>query len=218
MTERLDAPGGLDRAMAAMANGERYKLLTGLVVPRPIALVTTLSPGGQVNAAPFSFFNVFSEDPPLVILGLQSKGQGALKDTTGNVRRTGDFVVNLVSEEIAEQMNLCANDFPPEIGELETVGLTPTPSQTVAPPAIAEAPAALECRQFLMLNVTPERDLLIGEVLHARAQPGVVHPEALYTDLDRYRPVGRLFADLYSRQHDRFALTRETYDPARHSR
>ena len=92
---------------------DRYKLLCALVVPRPIALVTTLGPGGIVNAAPFSFFNVFAEDPPLVVLGLQSRPDGSLKDTSAHIRDTSSFTVNLVDEALAERMNICAVDFPP---------------------------------------------------------------------------------------------------------
>ncbi|MFL5115508.1 MAG: flavin reductase family protein, partial [Microvirga sp.] len=91
---------------AELPQRQRYKLLVGLVVPRPIALVTTLGPGGVVNAAPFSFFNVFSEEPPLVVLGLQSHPDGALKDTAANIREIGSFVVNLVDEGLAERMNI----------------------------------------------------------------------------------------------------------------
>src|SRR5947209_19400258 len=90
----------------------RYKLLVGLVVPRPIALVTSIDPGGTVNAAPFSFFNVFSEEPPLVVLGLQSRPDGSIKDTPANIRETGSFVANLVNDCLAGQMNVCSTDFP----------------------------------------------------------------------------------------------------------
>jgi flavin reductase (DIM6/NTAB) family NADH-FMN oxidoreductase RutF len=218
----MDAPtragldGGLDARLADLSQKDRYKVLTSVVIPRPIALVTSLSPGGHVNAAPFSFFNVFSEEPPLVVLGLQSRGEGAMKDTTANVRRTGEFVVNLVSEEIAGAMNTCAIDFPPEIGELAAAGLTPIPSRDVAPPAIAEAPVALECRRMMIVNVSIERDLLVGEVIRVRARPGIIDPETLYLDIDAYRPVARLYASFYATLHDRFALEREAYDPARH--
>lgn len=96
---------------AAIAPRERYKLLCATIMPRPIALVTTISPDGVVNAAPFSFFNVFSEDPALVVLGLQHKPANAPKDTTRNIAETGAFVVNLVDEDLAEAMNICAIDF-----------------------------------------------------------------------------------------------------------
>jgi flavin reductase (DIM6/NTAB) family NADH-FMN oxidoreductase RutF len=120
MTDRNDEGGGVaaDIGFDALDPALRYKLLVGVVVPRPIAFVTTLGADGQVNAAPFSFFNVFSEEPPLVVLGLQSKPDNSPKDTTANIRRSGEFVVNLVDEDLAEAMNLCAVDFPPEVSEL----------------------------------------------------------------------------------------------------
>ena len=122
---------------AELSATDRYKLLGGLIVPRPIALVTSHSPDGRVNAAPFSFFNVFAEEPPLVVLGLGISPLGGAKDTTLNIRDTGEFVVNLVDEPIAEAMNLCAIDFPPEISEIEVAGLDLAPSEAVAPPRIA---------------------------------------------------------------------------------
>src|SRR3954452_10892682 len=103
----------------SLAQHDRYKLLISLVVPRPIALVTTLSPTGIVNAAPFSFFNLFSESPPLAVLGLQVKPEGGLKDTAAHIRDRGEFVINLVDEALSEQMNQCAVDFPTEISEID---------------------------------------------------------------------------------------------------
>jgi flavin reductase (DIM6/NTAB) family NADH-FMN oxidoreductase RutF len=105
--------------VATLPAQDRYKLLCGLVVPRPIALVTSIGPGGVVNAAPFSFFNVFAEDPALVVLGLQARSDGSLKDTAAHIRDTGSFVVNLVDEALAERMNICAVDFPAETSELD---------------------------------------------------------------------------------------------------
>ncbi|RAI00477.1 nitrilotriacetate monooxygenase [Acuticoccus sediminis] len=207
--------GGVDLALSDLSQKDCYKVLCSVVIPRPIALVTSLAPNGAVNAAPFSFFNVFSEAPPLVVLGLQSR-EGAMKDTTANVRRTGEFVVNLVSEDIAEAMNRCAIDFPPDVGELAYAGLTAAPSRDVAVPAIAEAPVALECRRFMMVNVSVERDLLIGEVLRVRARPGIIDPETLYMDVDAYNPVARLFGNHYAKLGERFSMTREAYDPALH--
>ena len=183
------------------------------MIPRPIAWVTTLGEDGQVNAAPFSFFNVFSEDPPLVVLGLQTRGSGRLKDTTANVRRTGEFVVNMVSEALAEEMNACSADFGPEVSEVEEVGLDLSPSVSVRPPAIAAAPAALECRRTMMINLGPERDLLVGEVLRARTAPGVMDPLRHYADLDAYRPVARLFGSGYARLREPFSMVRPTAPP-----
>src|SRR3712207_4258281 len=123
---------------------ERYKLLCATIIPRPIALVTSVDANGVANAAPFSFFNVFSEEPPLIVLGLQHKPQAAPKDTTRNIGETGVFVVNLVDEALAEGMNMCAVDFPPEVSEIDAAGLTLLPGVGVAVPRIAEAPFALE--------------------------------------------------------------------------
>ena len=148
---------------------QRYKLLVVLVVPRPIALVTSIGPGGIVNAAPFSFFNVFSEEPPLVVLGLQSRPDGAIKDTPANIRETGAFVVNLVDEALAEQMNICAVDFPRDESEIDAAGLDLLPGNLCVP-HIASAPVGLECRHYLTLEVSRERRLCIGQVtcLHVR--------------------------------------------------
>jgi flavin reductase (DIM6/NTAB) family NADH-FMN oxidoreductase RutF len=197
--------------LAALSATERYKLLGGLVVPRPIALVTTQSPDGRVNAAPFSFFNVFAEEPPLVVLGLGISPVGGAKDTTVNIRDSGEFVINLVDEAIAEAMNLCAIDFPPEISEIEVAGLDLTPSQKVAPPRIAQAPVNLECRRYVTLEAARERYLVIGEVLVAHVRDGLIDPATLRVDRDAYAPIGRLFGGGYVRTHDRFEMPRLTY-------
>jgi flavin reductase (DIM6/NTAB) family NADH-FMN oxidoreductase RutF len=197
--------------LAELSAPERYKLLGGLVVPRPIALVTTQSPDGRVNAAPFSFFNVFAEEPPLVVLGLGISPVGGAKDTTVNLRDTGAFVINLVDEPIAEAMNLCAIDFPPEISEIEVAGFDLAPSQKVTPPRIAQAPVNLECRRCVTLEVARERSLVVGEVLVAHVREGLIDPATLRVDRDAYAPIGRLFGGGYVRTRDRFAMPRLTY-------
>jgi flavin reductase (DIM6/NTAB) family NADH-FMN oxidoreductase RutF len=197
--------------LAELSAAERYKLLGGLVVPRPIALVTTRGPEGRVNAAPFSFFNVFAEEPPLVVLGLGISPLGGAKDTTVNIRETGEFVINLVDEPIAEAMNLCAIDFPPEISETEIAGFDLVASDEVAPPRIAQAPVNLECRPYLTLQAARERYLVIGEVVIAHAREGVVDPATLRVDRDAYAPIGRLFGGGYVRTRDRFEMPRLTY-------
>ncbi len=189
----------------------RYKLLASLVVPRPIALVTTLGPGGIVNAAPFSFFNVFSEDPALVVLGLSKRPDGTPKDTLAHVRETGTFVVNLVDEAIAERMNICAVDFPPGLSEVEAAGLAVLPGVSVPVPRIADAPAALECRRYTTLEVSITRHLIIGSVVHLHARPGIINPEQLHVNLDVYKPVARLFGHLYARLGEKFELKRRSF-------
>ncbi len=190
---------------------ERYKLLCAAVVPRPIALVTSVDASGTVNAAPFSFFNVFSEDPPLIVLGLQHKPTQGPKDTTRNIAETGVFVVNLVDEPLAEAMNVCAIDFPPETSEIDAAGLTLLPGIDIAVPRIAQAPFALECRRTVALAFGPHRELLVGEVLRLHARENLVDPVRLRVDTDAYHPVGRLFGDGYARQRDRFDLKRESF-------
>jgi flavin reductase (DIM6/NTAB) family NADH-FMN oxidoreductase RutF len=178
----------------------RYKLLAALVVPRPIALVTTVGKDGVVNAAPFSFFNVFSEDPALVVvLGLQSRPDGTQKDTLKHIRETGVFVVNLVDEAMAERMNTCSIDFPSDISEIEAAGFTILPGAGVAIPRIAEAPAALECRHYTTLEVSHRCHLCIGSVVHLHARAGIIDAERLRVNLDAYKPIARLFGNLYAR-------------------
>jgi flavin reductase (DIM6/NTAB) family NADH-FMN oxidoreductase RutF len=198
-------------ALAELSATERYKLLGGLVVPRPIALVTTQNPEGRVNAAPFSFFNVFAEEPPLVVLGLGISPLGGAKDTTVNIRERGEFVINLVDEPIAEAMNLCAIDFPPEISEIEVAGLDLAPSDEVAPPRIVQAPVNLECRRYVTLEVARERYLVIGEVLVVHVRDGLVDPATLRVDRAAYAPIGRLFGGGYVRTRDRFEMPRLAY-------
>jgi flavin reductase (DIM6/NTAB) family NADH-FMN oxidoreductase RutF len=190
---------------------DRYKLLCGVVVPRPIALVTTLDENGSVNAAPFSFFNVFSEDPPLLVLGLQHKADFSPKDTTRNIRRSGEFVVHLVDEALATAMNDCAIDFPSGDSEVEAAGLETLPSIDITVPRLAAAPFALECRQHVALAFGPGRELLVGEVLRLHAREGLIDRERMYVDFDLYRPIGRLFGNLYAAQRDTFALDRESH-------
>ena len=197
--------------LRALAPAERYKLLGGLIVPRPIALVTTRSADGRSNAAPFSFFNVFAEEPPLIVLGLGISPSGGAKDTTVNIRDTGEFVVNLVDEAIAEAMNLCAIDFPPEVDEIEVAGLALAPSDKVAPPRIAQAPVNLECRRYLTLQPARERYLVLGRVVMAHVRDGVLDPATLRVDRDAYAPIGRLFGGGYVRTHDLFEMPRLTY-------
>jgi flavin reductase (DIM6/NTAB) family NADH-FMN oxidoreductase RutF len=202
---------GLDLDLFKLEPRERYKLLIGLVVPRPIALMTTVSKAGVVNTAPYSFFNMFSENPALVVIGIDARADGSMKDSAKNARDTGVFVVNLVDEALATAMNDCAVDFPPDMGEPDVLGLPLVPGIYVPVPHLAAAPAALECRKTMMINIGPNRELLIGEVLGVRLRDGIVDRDTLRVDFDAYKPVGRLAGSLYARQHDRFKLERESF-------
>ena len=192
-------------------HGLRYNPLKACVVPRPIGWLTTISAAGIVNLAPFSFFNVFSEEPPLIVLGLQHKPDLAPKDTTRNIRRNGEFVVHMVDEALASAMNDCAVDFPAGESEVSALGLATAPCIDVKVPRLAAAPFALECKRNVALAFGPGRELLVGEVLRIHAREGLVDPESMYVDLAAYRPVGRLFGNLYSYQREPFTMDRETY-------
>jgi len=194
-----------------LSRQDRYKLLCGVVIPRPIALVTTLDENGAVNAAPFSFFNVFSEDPPLVVLGLQHRPDRSPKDTTRNINRDGEFVVNMVDEALASAMNDCAVDFPSGDSEVAALGLAILPSVDVGVPRLAAAPFALECRRSVSLGFGPGRELMVGEVLRIHAREGLVDEANMYVDYEAYRPIGRLFGNLYTYQRESFAMDRESH-------
>jgi flavin reductase (DIM6/NTAB) family NADH-FMN oxidoreductase RutF len=197
--------------LAGLSARDRYKLLGGLVIPRPIALVTSRSPEGHDNAAPFSFFNVLAEEPPIVVLGLGVAASGGAKDTTSNIRDTGEFVVNLVDEPLAEAMNLCAIDFPPEVSEIEVAGLDLLPAERVRAARIAQSPVHLECRRLMTLQPGRERYIILGEVVWLHVRDGIVDPGTLRV-APEYAPVGRLFGGGYVRTHDRFELPRLTYE------
>jgi len=198
--------------LAAMKQHDRYKLLISLVIPRPIALVTTLGPNGVVNAAPFSFFNIFSESPAIAVLGLQIKPEGGLKDTATHIRDRNEFVINLVDEGLGEQMNQCAVDFPAEVSEIDVAKLSTLPSEKVKTPRIAEAPAALECRHYTTLEVSATRRLALGEILHVHVRDGLWDTEKMRIDMTQYRPLARLFGNFYASLGEPFTHERQSYE------
>jgi len=185
---------------------ERYKLLIGLVIPRPIAWISTRSENGVANCAPFSFFNVFSEDPPLCVIGINPRSDGVMKHSLKNIRRTGEFVVNLVDEVTANAMHLSSREFPENVSEFEQTGLTPAPSILVKHPRIAEAAASFECRLYQLLEISGTRQLVLGEMLLVHARDGVIDPQSKRISEEHYRPIGRLFGDRYCTTRQRFNL------------
>jgi flavin reductase (DIM6/NTAB) family NADH-FMN oxidoreductase RutF len=190
-------------AASEVSAHERYKLLVSFILPRPIAWVTTLGPSGIVNAAPFSFFNAFAEDPPLIMFAINRRPDGRIKDTWVNIERTGQFVVNLTDEPLAQKMHESSGDFPPDIGEPNYLGLSLAPSVDVAPPRLAQAPWALECRTWQVINVKDDRQLVIGEGLRFHIRDELWDPKAMRVYTEKYHPVGRMFADRYCRTDDR---------------
>ncbi|MGI9476162.1 MAG: flavin reductase family protein [Hyphomicrobiaceae bacterium] len=200
----------IDVRFADIAADRRYKILCSLVIPRPIALVTSVSEDGLVNAAPYSFFNVFGDTPPIIALGLHRRPERALKDTTTNIHATREFVVNLVDEALAEAMNITAIDFPPQESEIAAANLTLAPSTDVKVPRIASAPAALECRWLHSVNFTADRELLLAEVVRAWTRNGVMD-DKYNVNFAAYQPVGRLYYNLYTRNPEVFQLERMSY-------
>jgi flavin reductase (DIM6/NTAB) family NADH-FMN oxidoreductase RutF len=184
---------------------DRYRLLTNFVGPRPIALVTTIDEHGCNNAAPMSFFNVFSHEPPILILGIQTRPDGRVKDTVANIRRSGEFVVHMVDMGIAREMILTGIDLPHDVDEIEFAGLSATPSRQVAPPRIAEAPCAMECRVMQLLDYG-RRTIVIGEVVQMRVRDDCLDERGHYVRPEVYQPIARLHADNYVGSDRQFVL------------
>jgi flavin reductase (DIM6/NTAB) family NADH-FMN oxidoreductase RutF len=184
---------------------QRYKLMASLIVPRPIALVTTLGPTGVVNAAPFSMFNMLGEDPPIVMLSINRHQDQRLKDTAANILARHEFVVHICDEPMAAQMHACGAALGPEVSELEHVGFHSLPSSTVSPPRIREAPVAFECVLHETLE-TPSRYVFIGRVQWLSVRDGLVDRENWRVHLQAFHPVGRFGASFYVTTRERFAI------------
>lgn len=174
----------------------RYRLLSNFVGPRPVALVSSTGTQGGQNAAPMSFFNVFSHDPPIIILGIQTRPDGHVKDTVLNIRETGEFVVNMVDMALAPGMLICSLPFDRGVDEIRTAGLTPVPGVSVRAPRIAEAPCALECRVERLIDFD-RRVIVLGQVVHMHVRPDCLDGDGRYVNPERYQPIARLHADNY---------------------
>jgi flavin reductase (DIM6/NTAB) family NADH-FMN oxidoreductase RutF len=170
-----------------------YNLLIGLVAPRPIALVTSMDEHGVLNAAPFSSYNYLCTDPPIIGLGVMDRPAEKFvpKDTARNIRRTGEFVVNVVTEDLAHQMNITATDFPSEVNELEIAELATTPSQLVKAPRIAQAHAALECKEYLTMEIGRSR-IVLGRVVAIYIEDEFVDPAGPYVRAEDLHAIGRM--------------------------
>lgn len=191
-------------------NENVYKLLVATIVPRPIAWVTTQDVDGTLNAAPFSFFNAMSGNPPVVAIGIGGRAPGDVKDTGGNIRRTGQFVVNLVSNALAEQMNITAIDFGKNVNELTEAGLATAPSSKVKPPRIAQSPVSFECERLVIVEVGVDRAVILGRVVAIHvADEYVLDAEKCYVDTAKLELIGRMHGrGWYARTTDRFDMPR----------
>lgn len=187
-----------------------YHLLTGIVTPRPIAWVTTVDAQGVVNLAPFSFFNIFGANPPVVVFSPTLRRDGTKKDTLMNIEATGEFVINASVASLAEKVNQSSKEIPTGQSEVELTGLHTTPSQFVKPPRITESPAALECKVMQIIpvgNSAISANLVIGEVLAIHVDDNVLD-ENKRVDPRKLQTIARLGADFYAHTSDLFELKR----------
>ena len=187
-----------------------YKLMVGVIVPRPIAFVSTLSSDGILNLAPFSFFTGISANPPVICFSPMIRGaDGSRKDTLRNVEAVKEFVVNVVSEEFAEKMNICAVEFPPEVDEFEMSGLTPIPSDLVKPPRVKESHISMECRLVQIVEVSSKPlggSLVLGEVMRFHLDDALF--ENYKIDPDKLHAIGRMGGPTYTRTTGLFDMVR----------
>ena len=210
MDAALPQPHDVTFDFRELSAREKYKLMIGTVVPRPIALVTTVDLQGRVNAAPFSFFNCLSADPPILALGVENHPDMRFKDTGLNIRLTEVFTVNIVSHAIAQAMHVCGVSFPPERDELKAAGLTAMPGKTVASPWIKEAPAAFECRRHITLELGKSRQIIMGEILFAHYHSDVLDADRLHIDPAKLDAIARLGGNTCSTTRDRFEMVTPT--------
>lgn len=186
-----------------------YPILASLVTPRPIALVTTINEDGQVNAAPFSFFNLMGANPPICAFAPGDRDDGTPKDTARNVRSLHEFVVNLVDESIAEAMNQCAASLPFGENELTRASLTTAPSSVVKPPRIAEAPASLECTEWGTLQIGGNR-MVIGLIKRVHLRDELFDPEKRRVRTEKLLTIGRMASPhWYCKTSERFEMIRQ---------
>lgn len=196
---------------AETAPGDRYKLMSAAITPRPIAWLTTVSADGVRNAAPYSFFNMMGAEPPLVAIGLMRRPDGTYKDSARNIIDTGEFVVNLVSEIDAPAMNFTCIDAPPGFDELAAAHIDTLPSKIVAPQRIASAPVSMECRLFERVEAG-QSTIVIGEVLHFHIADALVDTERLHVDTPAMALVARMHGTgWYARSTDLFQMARPSF-------
>lgn len=198
---------------AALPPNGMYKLLISSVVPRPIAWVSSVDAAGVRNLAPFSYFMAITDDPPTIAFSCSYRGAGAdgKKDTLRNVEATREFVVNVVDDDRAAQMNVTSADYPPEVDEFEMAGLSVAPAARVKTPRVADAPISMECRLDRVVPVG-RANLVLGRIVYMHVRDGLYDAATGRIDMRRLRPVGRLAGNLYTHVHDIFEMKRPNPD------
>lgn len=186
-----------------------YKLMASSIVPRPIAWITSVSKSGDINAAPFSFFNMMGSNPPVIAVGLQANA-GKLKDTTNNILETNEFVINLVPFRMAEVMNGTSGSFPANVNELSEVGIETMPAISMKAPLIKDAPVKMECTLLSAVPTGESQYVIIGEIKHFHiADEFVLDAESGYIDTDKMELISRMHGrGWYSTNRDLFSLER----------
>ncbi|MEP6962006.1 MAG: flavin reductase family protein [Acidobacteriota bacterium] len=188
-----------------------YRLLSGSILPRPIAFVSTLSADGIRNLAPFSFFTVISANPPVICFCPMTRAEPRpKKDTLMNIEATGEFVVNICSEDFAEKMNATAGEYPPDVDEFQLSGLTPVPSEIVKPPRVKESRVNMECKLHQIVPVSSKflgGTLVMGEVVRFHVQDSMIN-QICEIDADQLNAIGRMAGPVYVRTKDRFEMIR----------
>lgn len=186
-----------------------YKLLSSTILPRPIAFVTSVNAAGQTNAAPFSFFNAVGYAPPVVVLGFTPNADGTQKDTPNNILETREFVVNLVDEPLAAQMNICAATLPADVDEIVLAELETIPSLAIGPPRLMASPVSFECKYFNDMPLSGGGRIIVGEVMHFHLRDDTVSSlDPLRIDLNKLAPISRLSGSKYGRITDQFEIER----------
>ena len=187
-----------------------YKLMVGVIVPRPIAFVSTVSESGVLNLAPFSFFTGISANPPVICFSPMVRASDSCrKDTLHNVESTKEFVVNIVSEDFAAKMNVCSAEVAPDVDEFALSGLTPVPSDCVRPPRVGESRVSMECRLVQVVHVSPKPlggSIVLGEVVRFHVADEIV--DNFKVDPDKLNAIGRMGGPTYVRTTDRFDMAR----------
>jgi flavin reductase (DIM6/NTAB) family NADH-FMN oxidoreductase RutF len=191
---------------ADLTERQRYKLLIGTVIPRPIAFVTTIGRDGRANAGPFSFFNVLTHDPAIVAIGVENYADMRLKDTSRNIRETEEFTVHICDDRLVDQMEICAIKFGPDVDELAISGLETVPGTMVRSPRIVAAPAALECKRKMVIELGKAREIILGEVVGLFVRADAVNADTLHIDQHRMDAIGRLGGHSYARTRDQFEI------------
>ncbi|MFS0558437.1 flavin reductase family protein [Brevibacillus sp. 179-C9.3 HS] len=203
----------MEIAIHEIERQDKYKLLIGCIVPRPIAWVTSLGEGAIVNAAPFSYFNVASIEPMMVSVAVMRKPGSVPKDTARNILQTGEFVVNMVDVHNVDAVNQTSADYPPEISEVEALGLEVVPSVRVKVPRLRASRIHFECKlhQIVELGSPTTSDLIIGEVVHVHVADELYHAGRI--DAAAFAPVSRLAGHTYATLGELFDRPRPVYEP-----